>query len=110
MMSEKRFELSFDGKTIYDVYAVNKSTIEYDMEKACDLINSLYDENKQLKRVCELYSSATRSDREYIKELEEENEELRQQQQRLFNYFNDYLKDEIPVENFSEMWDNVKKV
>lgn len=42
-------------------------------------------------------------------QLEKENEQLRQQQQRLFNYFNDYLKDEIPVENFSEMWDNVKE-
>lgn len=38
-----------------------------------------------------------------------ENDELRQQQQRLFNYFKDYLKDEMDSDNFSEMWDNVKE-
>ena len=40
--------------------------------------------------------------------LIEENEQLRQQQQRLYNYFRDYLEDEMSAENFSEMWDTVK--
>lgn len=41
--------------------------------------------------------------------LSKENEQLRQQQQRLYNYFRDYLEDEMSAENFSEMWDNVKE-
>ena len=41
--------------------------------------------------------------------LSKENEQLRQQQQRLHNYFSDYLEDEMSAENFSEMWDNVKE-
>lgn len=51
--------------------------------------------------VCSLYNE--------IKHLKEENEQLRQQQQRLYNYFRDYLEDEMSAENFSEMWDNVKE-
>lgn len=45
---------------------------------------------------------------EKIKKLEKENEELRKQQQRLYNYFEDYLEDEMSAENFGEMWDTVK--
>ena len=48
-MSDKRFEVSFDEKRIIDIYAVNKNTTEYDIRKSCDLINSLYEENEQLK-------------------------------------------------------------
>ena len=48
-MSDKRFEVSFDEKRIIDIYAVNKNTTEYDIPKSCDLINSLYEENEQLK-------------------------------------------------------------
>jgi len=47
-MSEKRFEVSFDEKRIFDIYGVNKNTPEYDIHKSCDLINSLYEENEQL--------------------------------------------------------------
>ena len=43
-----------------------------------------------------------------ISQLKEENEQLRQQQQRLYNYFRDYLEDEMSAENFGEMWDTVK--
>lgn len=50
MMSEKRFEVSFDEKRIFDIYAVNKNTTEYDIHKSCDLINSLYEENEQLRK------------------------------------------------------------
>lgn len=44
-----------------------------------------------------------------LQELHDENEKLRQQQQRLYNYFRDYLADEMSAENFGEMWDNVKE-
>lgn len=41
--------------------------------------------------------------------LSKENEQLRQQQQRLYNYFRDYLENEISADNFGEMWDTVKE-
>lgn len=41
--------------------------------------------------------------------LSKENLQLRQQHQRLYNYFRDYLEDEMSAENFGEMWDNVKE-
>lgn len=41
--------------------------------------------------------------------LRNENEQLRQQHQRVYNYFRDYLEDEMSAENFGEMWDNVKE-
>lgn len=49
-MSEKRFEVSFDEKIIVDTYGVNKNTTEYDIHKSCDLINSLYENNEQLRK------------------------------------------------------------
>ena len=49
-MREKRFEVSFDEKRIFDIYAVNKNTTEYDIHKSCDLINFLYEENEELKQ------------------------------------------------------------
>lgn len=50
------------------------------------------------KTVCSLLNS-----------LSEENGLLRQQQQRLYNYFMDYLEDEMSGNAFSEMWDIVKE-
>lgn len=47
--------------------------------------------------------------KELIENLQKENEQLRQQHQRLYNYFRDYLEDEMSAENFGEMWDNVKE-
>jgi len=53
-MSDKRFEVGFDEKRIFDIYAVNKNTTEYDIHKSCDLINSLYEENEQLREKAQL--------------------------------------------------------
>lgn len=44
-----------------------------------------------------------------LQEQHDENKKLRQQQQRLYNYFRNYLEDEMSAENFGEMWDNVKE-
>ena len=41
--------------------------------------------------------------------LNEENEELKKQMQRLYNYFEDWHEDEMGGSQFSEMWDNVKE-
>jgi regulator of replication initiation timing len=79
-VSVKRFEVSFDEKRIFDIYAVNKNTTEYDIHKSCDLINSLYEENEQLKtevehwkhRVSSLLFILSQFDNEKVKKLLEE--------------------------------------
>ena len=38
-----------------------------------------------------------------------ENEELKKQMQRLYNYFEDWHEDEMGGNQFSEMWDIVKE-
>lgn len=38
----------------------------------------------------------------------DENEQLKQQMQRLYNYFADWFDDRVPPNDFSEMWDFVK--
>lgn len=97
-MSEKRFVcvdigygddwyITDNGKRLSEMEIVdllNASVEENErlIEKRGELETKnviLKKENEQLKKVCEMYSSATHSDREYIKELEEENEQLRKE-------------------------------
>lgn len=46
---------------------------------------------------------------ELLNELAEENEQLKKQMQRLYNYFVDWHEDIMGANQFSEMWDNVKE-
>jgi len=71
-MSEKRFEVGFDEKRIFDIYAVNKNTTEYDIHKSCDLINSLYEENEQLKKENEELEISMKLFEDDVKRLTEE--------------------------------------
>ena len=82
-MSEKRFRTN--GYYINDTY--------YDGKKW--LVNEVEAEEIESRKA--------------ISKLQKENELLRQQHQRLYNYFRDYLEDEMNAENFGEMWDNVKE-
>ena len=41
--------------------------------------------------------------------INEENEELKKQMQRLYNYFEDWHEDEMGGNQFSEIWDIVKE-
>lgn len=41
--------------------------------------------------------------------LKQENEQLKKQMQRLYNYFVDWHEDIMGANQFSEMWDNVKE-
>ena len=48
----------------------------------------------------------------YAKEyqrLSDENEQLKQQLNRLYNYFEDWYSDMTSANDFSEIWDNVKE-
>ena len=68
--------------------------------------------NDQNQAIVDLYDGSKYwSDKatEKIKELEKENEQLKQQMQRLYNYFADWFEDRVPPSDFSEMWDFVKE-
>ena len=58
-----------------------------------DLLNDLSDENNHLQK--------------NIKEIKNENNIINKKMNRLYNYFQDYLSDEIGCNQFSEMWDFV---
>lgn len=44
-----------------------------------------------------------------LNELHEENEQLKQEMQRLYNYFADWFEEIVPQSDFSEIWDGVKE-
>ena len=94
-MSEKRF--STNGYYIRDNFhnGINWLVNEVDAQEIVTVMNGL--------------DIKVRESRKGLSKLQKKNERLQQQQQRLFNYFKDYLKDEIDGNNFSEMWDNVKE-
>lgn len=94
-MSEKRFVL-YEHKD--DYYILQNPRLHLDFIEM--LGDALTDE--------EIVEKLNQLDDKVV-ELAEENEQLRQQHQRLYNYFKDYLEDEMSTNNFSEMWDNVKE-
>ena len=71
-------------------------------EFICDKWNELSEENEQLKKDC---TALICHNQEYRKE----NEQLKQQMQRLYNYFADWFDDRVSSSDFSEMWDFVKE-
>ena len=86
-MSEKRFMIvvEYDG-----AFSVGSEVIrDFKTEKEVD---------ENIYEMCELLNS-----------LNDENEELKKQMQRLYNYFADWFDDRVPSSDFSEMWDNVKE-
>ena len=90
-MTEKRFKIvdeqfiSYYGGTGHKIsneecgFWLWHSKIE--SQKVCDKLNNILDENEQLK----------------------------QQMQRLYNYFADWFDDRVLPSDFSEMWDFVKE-
>ena len=72
-------------------------------------ISTLKEENEEYAKIIEQFKRYEDGLWVRFTKLEKENEQLRQQHQRLYNYFRDYLEDEMSADNFSEMWDNVKE-
>ena len=68
---------------------------------------SIYDSEKE-----EYISVSERGLEEIAKRMNEQQATIKskdKQLERLYNYFQDYLKDEMSGNAFSEMWDNVKE-
>ena len=97
-MSEKRFECVFkehETKNSWSMIKDNQLDKPLYIKDVVDLLNEQQATIRRLQDLCG--------------ESDGENAKLRQQQQRLYNYFRDYLEDEMSAENFGEMWDNVKE-
>ncbi len=89
MAENKRFTV--DGLTIAENSPKGrKYSLEYQggVNALCNRINGLFDKSKR---------------------FEKENEELKKQMNRLYNYFMDWHSDEMEGNQFSEMWDMVKE-
>ena len=95
-MNEKRFTKQevYDG---INRYQINESN--FIVEILDDGIPMHY--STIVNRLNEQHKTITR--------LEKENEQLKQQMQRLYNYFADWFEDRVPPSDFSEMWDFVKE-
>ena len=121
--NEKRFIKGYH--TIRDTY--ENKTYDFRVDIICNLLNELdekwiaefslretlqqelqrvEEENKNLKQdKTNLHRAMSRDRVRYLNE----NEQLKQQMQRLYNYFADWFDDRVPPSDFSEMWDFVKK-
>lgn len=81
-------------------------------EEIVNLLNELHEEKELLKK--ELSEQGTQLDflkdeNIHMRNVLNENEQLKQQMQRLYNYFADWFDDIMPSCDFSEMWDCVKE-
>ena len=115
-MSEKRFTIKpqDDYWAVVDNYNEDKVCIingihtEIEAIWLCDFMNNQQATIFHLEKV----NGKNFAKRKLLEQdnlvLRNENEQLRKQHQRLYNYFRDYLEDEMSAENFGEMWDTVK--
>ena len=120
-MTEKRFESRQSiNKTGYVVIDNEKQYTFPVMSKDdcymfCKVLNALHEENKQLRKLLDIGRTNAKSILDVLNEQEQElnnlydeNQDLKQGMKRLYNYFEDYLEDEMSANSFSEMWDVVK--
>ena len=115
-MSEKRFTIKpqDDYWAVVDNYNDDKVCIingihtEIEAIWLCDFMNNQQATISHLEKV----NGKNFAKRKLLEQdnlvLQNENEQLRKQHQRLYNYFRDYLEDEMSAANFGEMWDTVK--
>ena len=129
-MTEKQFRLSKYVTPTSTSYFYNQQGQMLNKEVA-SMLNKLYDENVQLKekneqlkeenkKLIEEWEFSFRTEMAHHRFAEKElQEKIREKQatikskdkqlERLYNYFQDYLKDEMGGNAFSEMWDFVKE-
>ena len=95
-----------DAGTLIDMQTRDMFDI---VEEVCPLLNELSEENEQLKTFLEsLREELSLADRDNTT-LEKENEQLKKQLNRLYNYFEDWYSEMTSANDFSEIWDNVKE-
>lgn len=135
MTENKRFIYAkSEGEIGYAIYDTTKNYTEknytfpnfpreYEAKVLCRVLNELHEENEKLTKQLVDYKilvndlsiqrdeffNGARENAELNGKLQKENEQLRLQMLRLYNYFEDNLKEEMNPTVFSEMWDIVKR-
>lgn len=95
-MTEKRFTIA-DG---FKIVAVRDNGEIMNSVKVIDMLNTLNDENNQLKKTISMYSDATKSDMREIKELMQDIEEIQKENEQL-KQRNNRLEEKIQRERIS---------
>ena len=131
-MSEKRYKRFYVSEsenqlTIYDNEGLDDyyhlGNDERDVKGICNLLNEQEATiNKQLDQIIELqdkyrilefnHSRLEKRNKAQYEKIDEQQTIIKskdKQLERLYNYFQDYLKDEMSGNAFSEMWDFVKE-
>ena len=122
MMSEKRFTIEesenqliiFDNGVSDETY-FHLGNDERDVKYVCDLLNEQQEHITHLEDTNDNFRIKLIEDIEAMEQAEKKIGEQQatikskdKQLERLYNYFQDYLKDEMSGNAFSEMWDNWK--
>ena len=123
MMSEKRFTIEesenqliiFDNGVSDETY-FHLGNDERDVKYVCDLLNEQQEHITHLEDTNDNFRIKLIEDIEAMEQAEKKIGEQQatikskdKQLERLYNYFQDYLKDEMSGNAFSEMWDFVKE-
>lgn len=105
-MIDKRFTFKTKtrGNQAYTQWYDNEKPIN-SAHKVIDLLNELHEENRELKRHLDAMRSGALTDDKRIKELYEENEQLRQEKQLLYENI-DLLKRFIENQGFKVKLDD----
>ena len=88
---------------------LKENHIEYGTNSLLDLLNELNYENKELKKENVQFDILIKNNQLAYIDLEKENEQLKKQLNRLYNYFEDWYSEMTSANDFSEIWDNVKE-
>ena len=120
-MSDAQFILCQDDFGNYEIRCDSK--VFHFLWEVAPILNEQQDTiNKQLDQIIELqdkyrilefnHSRLEKRNKVQYEKIDEQQTIIKskdKQLERLYNYFQDYLKDEMSGNAFSEMWDNVKE-
>lgn len=112
----KKIFTEIDDGLDFSIKHIESGETFYDCESVVDILNELAEENQQLRQILDIGKTNAKDivdvlniQQSRIKELSEENKELKKQMNRLYNYFMDWYSDEMGANQFSEMWGMVKE-
>ena len=107
-MTEKRFQWVFIKDNELE-FRDNGIVKRFDNYRLEEFLNELHEENEQLKQINRNLGDFRNFITEQNVSNEKQRKELQLQMLRLYNYFENYFEDTMSSNSFSKMWDNVKE-